>query len=416
MPVELIGVFPVSFFLSSEKEPILPAQINIPGREKMKLKVMTIFGTRPEAIKMAPLVKELEKEEELESIVAVTAQHREMLDQVLELFAINPDYDLDIMKAGQSLTEISVRVLEGLEKVLKEVQADLVLVHGDTSTTFLAALAAFYQQIKIGHVEAGLRTYNKYSPFPEEMNRQLAGVLADLHFAPTAAARENLLKENIPAGRIFVTGNTVIDALLQTVREDYRFNDDILDGIDFAGRKVILLTAHRRENLGQPMEEIFKAVRRLVEENPELELVFPVHLNPAVRQVATAVLGNMDRVHLIEPLDYEPFVNLMARCYLVLTDSGGIQEEAPGLGKPVLVLRNTTERPEAIAAGTVRLVGTDAEKIYQAATELIRDEEEYARMANAVNPYGDGQAARRIVRRIKYEFGLIADPGEEFRV
>ncbi|MFI5358993.1 MAG: non-hydrolyzing UDP-N-acetylglucosamine 2-epimerase [Halanaerobiales bacterium] len=382
----------------------------------MKLKVMTIFGTRPEAIKMAPLVKELEKEEELESIVAVTAQHREMLDQVLELFAINPDYDLDIMKAGQSLTEISVRVLEGLEKVLKEVQADLVLVHGDTSTTFLAALAAFYQQIKIGHVEAGLRTYNKYSPFPEEMNRQLAGVLADLHFAPTAAARENLLKENIPAGRIFVTGNTVIDALLQTVREDYRFNDDILDGIDFAGRKVILLTAHRRENLGQPMEEIFKAVRRLVEENPELELVFPVHLNPAVRQVATAVLGNMDRVHLIEPLDYEPFVNLMARCYLVLTDSGGIQEEAPGLGKPVLVLRNTTERPEAIAAGTVRLVGTDAEKIYQAATELIRDEEEYARMANAVNPYGDGQAARRIVRRIKYEFGLIADPGEEFRV
>lgn len=382
----------------------------------MKLKVMTIFGTRPEAIKMAPLVKELEKEEELESIVAVTAQHREMLDQVLELFAINPDYDLDIMKAGQSLTEISVRVLEGLEKVLKEVQADLVLVHGDTSTTFLAALAAFYQQIKIGHVEAGLRTYNKYSPFPEEMNRQLAGVLADLHFAPTAAARENLLKENIPAGRIYVTGNTVIDALLQTVREDYRFNDDILDGIDFAGRKVILLTAHRRENLGQPMEEIFKAVRRLVEENPELELVFPVHLNPAVRQVATAVLGNMDRVHLIEPLDYEPFVNLMARCYLVLTDSGGIQEEAPGLGKPVLVLRNTTERPEAIAAGTVRLVGTDAEKIYQAATELIRDEEEYARMANAVNPYGDGQAARRIVRRIKYEFGLIADPGEEFRV
>lgn len=382
----------------------------------MKLKVMTIFGTRPEAIKMAPLVKELEKEEELESIVAVTAQHREMLDQVLELFAINPDYDLDIMKAGQSLTEISVRVLEGLEKVLKEVQADLVLVHGDTSTTFLAALAAFYQQIKIGHVEAGLRTYNKYSPFPEEMNRQLAGVLADLHFAPTAAARENLLKENTPTEKIFVTGNTVIDALLQTVREDYRFNDDILDGIDFAGRKVILLTAHRRENLGQPMEEIFKAVRRLVEENPELELVFPVHLNPAVRQVATAVLGNMDRVHLIEPLDYEPFVNLMARCYLVLTDSGGIQEEAPGLGKPVLVLRNTTERPEAIAAGTVRLVGTDAEKIYQAATELIRDEEEYARMANAVNPYGDGQAARRIVRRIKYEFGLIADPGEEFRV
>ena len=382
----------------------------------MKLRVMTIFGTRPEAIKMAPLVKELEKEEEIESIVAVTAQHREMLDQVLELFAISPDYDLDIMKAGQSLTEISVRVLEGLEKVLKEAGADLVLVHGDTSTTFLAALAAFYQQIKIGHVEAGLRTYNKYSPFPEEMNRQLTGVLTDLHFAPTSAARENLLKENILAEKVFVTGNTVIDALLQTVREDYTFNDDILDGIDFEGRKVVLLTAHRRENPGRPMEEIFRAVRQLVEENPELEVIFPVHLNPVVRQAASAILGKRDRVHLIEPLDYEPFVNLMARCYLVLTDSGGIQEEAPGLGKPVLVLRNTTERPEAITAGTVRLVGTDAEKIYQAATELIRDEEAYARMANAVNPYGDGQAARRIVRRIKYEFGLIAEPGEEFRV
>ena len=378
----------------------------------MKLRVMTIFGTRPEAIKMAPLVKELEKEEEIESIVAVTAQHREMLDQVLELFAISPDYDLDIMKAGQSLTEISVRVREGL----KEAGADLVLVHGDTSTTFLAALAAFYQQIKIGHVEAGLRTYNKYSPFPEEMNRQLTGVLTDLHFAPTSAARENLLKENILAEKVFVTGNTVIDALLQTVREDYTFNDDILDGIDFEGRKVVLLTAHRRENLGRPMEEIFRAVRQLVEENPELEVIFPVHLNPVVRQAASAILGKRDRVHLIEPLDYEPFVNLMARCYLVLTDSGGIQEEAPGLGKPVLVLRNTTERPEAITAGTVRLVGTDAEKIYQAATELIRDEEAYARMANAVNPYGDGQAARRIVRRIKYEFGLIAEPGEEFRV
>ena len=310
----------------------------------MKLRVMTIFGTRPEAIKMAPLVKELEKEEEIESIVAVTAQHREMLDQVLELFAISPDYDLDIMKAGQSLTEISVRVLEGLEKVLKEAGADLVLVHGDTSTTFLAALAAFYQQIKIGHVEAGLRTYNKYSPFPEEMNRQLTGVLTDLHFAPTSAARENLLKENILAEKVFVTGNTVIDALLQTVREDYTFNDDILDGIDFEGRKVVLLTAHRRENLGRPMEEIFRAVRQLVEENPELEVIFPVHLNPVVRQAASAILGKRDRVHLIEPLDYEPFVNLMARCYLVLTDSGGIQEEAPGLGKPVWSGKYTERR------------------------------------------------------------------------
>jgi UDP-N-acetylglucosamine 2-epimerase (non-hydrolysing) len=377
---------------------------------------MTIFGTRPEAIKMAPLVKELEREPEIESIVAVTAQHREMLDQVLDLFAIRPDYDLDIMEAGQSLTSISVRVLEGLEKVLAEVQPDLVLVHGDTSTSFLAALAAFYQQIRIGHVEAGLRTYNKYSPFPEEMNRQLTGVLTDLHFAPTPAARENLFRENIPAGKIFVTGNTVIDALLQTVQEDYHFNDEILDGIDFRNKKLILLTAHRRENLGQPMEDIFRAVRRLVQKYEELELVFPVHLNPVVRELAASVLGDMDRVHLIEPLDYEPFVNLMARSYLVLTDSGGIQEEAPGLGKPVLVLRNTTERPEAIAAGTVRLVGTDPEAIYQAATELIRDQEKYALMANAVNPYGDGKAARRIVNRIRYEFGLSASPGEEFRI
>ncbi|HHU92185.1 MAG TPA: UDP-N-acetylglucosamine 2-epimerase (non-hydrolyzing) [Halanaerobiaceae bacterium] len=382
----------------------------------MKRRVMTIFGTRPEAIKMAPLVKELEREPEIESIVAVTAQHREMLDQVLDLFAIRPDYDLDIMEAGQSLTSISVRVLEGLEKVLAEVQPDLVLVHGDTSTSFLAALAAFYQQIRIGHVEAGLRTYNKYSPFPEEMNRQLTGVLTDLHFAPTPAARENLFRENIPAGKIFVTGNTVIDALLQTVQEDYHFNDEILDGIDFRNKKLILLTAHRRENLGQPMEDIFRAVRRLVQKYEELELVFPVHLNPVVRELAASVLGDMDRVHLIEPLDYEPFVNLMARSYLVLTDSGGIQEEAPGLGKPVLVLRNTTERPEAIAAGTVRLVGTDPEAIYQAATELIRDQEKYALMANAVNPYGDGKAARRIVNRIRYEFGLSASPGEEFRI
>ncbi|MGB4177037.1 MAG: UDP-N-acetylglucosamine 2-epimerase (non-hydrolyzing) [Halanaerobiales bacterium] len=382
----------------------------------MQRRVMTIFGTRPEAIKMAPLVKELEREPEIESIVAVTAQHREMLDQVLDLFAIRPDYDLDIMEAGQSLTSISVRVLEGLEKVLAEVQPDLVLVHGDTSTSFLAALAAFYQQIRIGHVEAGLRTYNKYSPFPEEMNRQLTGVLTDLHFAPTPAARENLFRENIPAGKIFVTGNTVIDALLQTVQEDYHFNDEILDGIDFRNKKLILLTAHRRENLGQPMEDIFRAVRRLVQKYEELELVFPVHLNPVVRELAASVLGDMDRVHLIEPLDYEPFVNLMARSYLVLTDSGGIQEEAPGLGKPVLVLRNTTERPEAIAAGTVRLVGTDPEAIYQAATELIRDQEKYALMANAVNPYGDGKAARRIVNRIRYEFGLSASPGEEFRI
>lgn len=377
---------------------------------------MTIFGTRPEAIKMAPVVKGLEKIEEIESIVTVTAQHREMLDQVLDLFDIQADYDLDIMKSGQTLTDITIRVLKGLEEVLLETKPDMVLVHGDTSTTFVAGLAAYYQQIRIGHVEAGLRTNNKYSPFPEEMNRNLTGVLADLHFAPTAQSRENLLKENISEKKIFITGNTVIDALLDTVDEEYVFSDNKLNDIDFKNKKLILLTAHRRENLGQAMKRIFKAVRDIVRDNPDVELIFPVHLNPKVRKLADSILKGRERIHLIEPLDYQPFANLMARSYLLMTDSGGIQEEAPGLGKPVLVLRDTTERPEAIAAGTVKLLGTDTDLIYKTCTELIRNQEAYREMATAVNPYGDGKAVERIVKRLLFEFGYVNEMGEEYRV
>jgi UDP-N-acetylglucosamine 2-epimerase (non-hydrolysing) len=379
-----------------------------------KIKIMTIFGTRPEAIKMAPLVKGLEKAEGIESLLTVTAQHREMLDQVLELFQLEADYDLDIMKSGQTLTDITVRVLKGLESVLRETAPDMVLVHGDTSTTFVAGLAAYYQQIQVGHVEAGLRTYNKYSPFPEEMNRHLTGALADLHFAPTAESKENLLRENVSKDKVFITGNTVIDALLRTVDSSYQFKNRLLNQIDFKDKKIILLTAHRRENLGRPMENIFKGVREVVEENQEVEVVFPVHLNPRVREIVDKVLSGMDRVHLIEPLDYQPFANLMARSYLVMTDSGGVQEEAPGLGKPVLVLRDTTERPEAVNAGTVSLVGTDTELIVKRANRLIRDDTAYQKMANAVNPYGDGKAVQRIVKRLQYQFGIAADPGEEF--
>lgn len=381
-----------------------------------RLKVMTIFGTRPEAIKMASVVKKLEEEGKIESIVTVTAQHREMMDQVLDLFDIKTDYDLDIMKSGQTLSEITVRVLRGLEEVILDAKPDIVLVHGDTSTTFVGALAAYYQQVKIGHVEAGLRTHNKYSPFPEEMNRHLTGVLADLHFTPTNLSRRNLLAESVPEERIFVTGNTVIDALLDTVKKDYLFEDKILNGIDFTGKKVILLTSHRRENLGKPMENIFAAVKEIVESDRDIEVVFPVHLNPQVREIVNKILGGMDRVHLIEPLDYEPLVTLMARCYLVLTDSGGIQEEAPSLAKPVLVLRDTTERPEAIEAGTVKLVGTDREVIVGTAKKLLTDKEEYLKMANAVNPYGDGQASNRIVHNLLYQFGLVDRPAEEFLI
>lgn len=366
-----------------------------------KIKVMSIFGTRPEAIKMAPLVKELEKHDEIDSIVCVTAQHREMLDQVLELFDIKPDYDLNIMKHGQTLSQITCRILTGIEEILKDAKPDIVLVHGDTSTTFVSSLAAFYQKISVGHVEAGLRSHDLYSPYPEEGNRLLTGRLANIHFAPTQGNRQNLLAEGISDDVIVITGNTVIDALLSVVKEDYVFEEDILNKLDYENKKVILLTAHRRENLGKPMEDIFTAVKRVVDDNKEVEVVFPIHLNPKVREIANSILGDMDRVHIIEPLEYQPVANLMNKVYMVMTDSGGIQEEAPALGKPVLVLRRETERPEAVEAGTVKVVGVDQEVIYKEANILIRDKTEYDKMSNAVNPYGDGTASRQIAQWIK---------------
>lgn len=376
-----------------------------------KIKVMTIFGTRPEAIKMAPLVLELEKyPEHIESIVTVTAQHRQMLDQVLEIFNIKPDYDLNIMKDRQTLTGITVRALEGLDKVMKEVQPDLVLVHGDTTTTFVASLAAFYNQIAVGHVEAGLRTWNKYSPFPEEMNRQLTGVIADLHFAPTKKAYENLINENKKADSIFITGNTAIDALKTTVTE--RYEHEILKKI--GNDRMILLTAHRRENLGESMRNMFRAIKRIVNEHEDVQVVYPVHLNPAVREVADEILGNDPRIHLIEPLGVLDFHNFAARAFLILTDSGGVQEEAPSLGVPVLVLRDTTERPEGIEAGTLKLAGTDEETIYNMAYELLNNPKEYEKMAKASNPYGDGQASHRIVQAILYHFGKTESAPEPF--
>ena len=377
------------------------------------LKVMTVFGTRPEAIKMAPVVLELTKYPDLiQPIVAVTAQHREMLDQVLHLFDIKPDYDLDIMAQGQTLFDITCKAMQGLNRVLSESKPDIVLVHGDTTTTFAGALAAFYHQTEIGHVEAGLRTHNKYSPYPEEMNRKLTGSLTDMHFAPTATASNNLRQENIKEEAIFVTGNTVIDALLATVNEKFEFSNEVLRKIDYKNRKVVLVTTHRRENLGEPMRHVYQALRDLVNEFENIEIVFPVHKNPKVREVVESELGGLARVNLIDPLDYEPFANLLARSYLVLTDSGGIQEEAPALGKPVLVLRDTTERPEAIDAGTVKLIGTDKMKIYNEAKLLLSNKKEYERMANACNPYGDGQAARRIVEAILWKHGLRSEkPG-----
>jgi UDP-N-acetylglucosamine 2-epimerase (non-hydrolysing) len=379
------------------------------------LKVLVVFGTRPEAIKMAPVVKALEREaDRFLCRVAVTAQHREMLDQVLELFDIRPAYDLDIMRAGQTLFDITERALSGLGRILEVEAPDLVLVHGDTTTTFTAALAAFYLQIPVGHVEAGLRTHNKYAPFPEEMNRHLTAVLADLHFAPTPRARANLLAEGVPAERIFVTGNTVIDALLATVRPDFAFTDPVLRNIDFASHRILLVTTHRRENWGAPLREVYRALREIVLAYPDVVVVFPVHRNPVVRNVVLAELGDLPRVHLTEPLDYLPFANLMARCHLVLTDSGGLQEEAPALGKPVLVLRDTTERPEALEAGTVELVGTCRERVLAATRRLLDDPAAYRRMAEAVNPYGDGRAAVRIVAALAYRFGLAAEPPEEF--
>ena len=365
------------------------------------IKVMSIFGTRPEAIKMAPLVKELERREETESIVCVTAQHRQMLDQVLETFAITPDYDLNIMKQGQTLSDITTAALLGLEGVIKEARPDLILVHGDTTTTFAGALAAFYQQVAIGHVEAGLRTDNKYSPYPEEMNRQMVDRLTDMFFAPTALSRENLLRENVPAEKIYVTGNTAIDAMATTVRGDYTHPE-----LDWIGEneRLILLTAHRRENLGDPMRSIFRGVRRIVDEFPDVKVLYPIHLNPAVRQVAREVFEGCERIRLIEPLEVFDFHNFQNRSFIILTDSGGIQEEAPSLGKPVLVLRDTTERPEGIEAGTLKLVGTDEETIYRETRRLLTDEAEYRRMSRASNPYGDGHASQRIADAIIEKF------------
>lgn len=372
----------------------------------MSKKVMAVFGTRPEAIKMAPLLKALKKEANYDLTITVTAQHREMLDQVLNLFALEADYDLDIMQERQTLSGLTSRIITRLDKILKKESPDLLLVHGDTTSTFVGALSSFYQQIKIAHVEAGLRTHNKYSPFPEEMNRQLTGVLADLHFAPTKQAKENLLLENVSEEKIFVTGNTVIDALLSVVNKDYRFEDKNLKNINFDNKKIILLTAHRRENLGEPMENIFRAVRDLTEEVKDLEVIFPVHLNPVIRELSKKMLSDNKNIHLIEPLDYLPFANLMARADLVLTDSGGIQEEAPSLAKPVLVLRDTTERPEAVEAGTVIKVGTEYENIYQQSLKLLRDEKEYQKRAAAVNPYGDGKAVKRIILALNFFFGF----------
>ena len=369
------------------------------------MKVMAIFGTRPEAIKMAPVVRELLKHPEIETKVCLTAQHREMLDQVVDLFQLPVDYDLDIMKQGQSLYDITDRVLLGLKEVLEKEKPDLVLVHGDTTTTFSATLAAFYQQIDVGHVEAGLRTGNMYSPFPEEANRRLTSVLTALHFAPTETARQNLLKENQKDDHIFTVGNSVIDALLATVKKDYVFEDKELQEIE-EHKRIILVTTHRRENLGEPMRNVYRALRRLVQTLPDTEVVFPVHRNPLVRQAVKEVLDGVPGIHLVDPMEYEPFTNLMARSAIILTDSGGIQEEAPSLGKPVLVLRDTTERPEAVASGTVKLVGTDEVKVYNTAYKLLTDEEAYREMAESINPYGDGHTSERIVQAILYFYGI----------
>ena len=360
------------------------------------IKVMTIFGTRPEAIKMAPLVKELEKRKEIESIVCVTAQHREMLDQVLKVFDIKPDYDLNIMKQGQTLSEITSRVLLGIEEVIKEVKPNIILVHGDTTTTFAGALAAFYNNIDIGHVEAGLRTWNKYSPFPEEMNRQMVDCMTDMYFAPTEVSKNNLLIQGINEDKIYITGNTAIDAMKYTVNDNYY--NEIFDWV--SDDKLILLTAHRRENLGEPMRNIFKAIKRILEEYSDIKVIYPIHLNPKVREVANEIFGGIERIKIIEPLGVFDFHNFIKKSYLILTDSGGIQEEAPSLGKPVLVLRDTTERPEGISAGTLKLIGTDEKKVYKEIKKLLDAKSEYEKMSKANNPYGDGFASKKIVDEI----------------
>lgn len=378
-------------------------------------KVMAVFGTRPEAIKMAPVVRAMRECDDIECVVVVTAQHREMLDQVLDLFDIVPDYDLDIMREGQSLTDIAVRALAGLEAPVVKERPDLVLVHGDTSTTFVASLVAFYHHVQVGHVEAGLRTHDKYFPFPEEMNRRLAGCLADIHFAPVEDHKRNLLAEGVRAEAIHVTGNTVIDALIDVAGRPYEFRDPVLASIDFDRRKVLLVTAHRRENLGEPMREICHALKDIVDAYPDVEIVFPVHMNPLVRADVMGILQGVPRVHLMDPVDYQVMVALMKRCYMVLTDSGGLQEEAPSLDKPVVVLRDVTERPEGLEAGTLVLAGTDRRRIVGRARELLEDPEAYARMASARNPYGDGRAAERILAAILWRFGISSERPEDFR-
>ena len=377
-----------------------------------KIKVMTVFGTRPEAIKMAPLVLELQKQSQrFEAITTVSAQHREMLDQVLDIFHIKPDYDLNIMHARQTLTDITSNVLINLDKILKEAKPDIVLVHGDTTTTFAASVAAFYNQIPIGHVEAGLRTWEKYSPYPEEMNRQMTDAMTDLYFAPTNQSKANLLKENHKEDNIYITGNTAIDALKQTVDKGY--HHDILDKVS-PDNKLILLTMHRRENQGEPMRRVFKVIREVVESREDVEVIYPVHLSPAVQEAAKEILGNTERIHLISPLDVVDFHNLAARSYFIMTDSGGVQEEAPSLGKPVLVLRDTTERPEGVEAGTLKLVGTESEKVKKEMEELLDNDAEYQRMTQVKNPYGDGKASERILDAIAYYFGVTDKKPIEF--
>jgi UDP-N-acetylglucosamine 2-epimerase len=379
-----------------------------------KKKVMSIFGTRPDAVKMAPLVNELRKYEEIDSIVCVTAQHRSMLDQILNIFKIDPHYDLNIMKERQSLEDITIRALEGLGKVLEETRPDIVLVHGDTTTCFVGSLAAFYKKIAVGHVEAGLRTFDKYSPYPEEMNRRLTGVMSDIHFAPTVTNKQNLINEGVGQDNIFITGNTVIDALNTTIRKDYVFQNSILQNIDFKNSRVLTVTAHRRENLGTPLTNICKALLQIAEKYRTVEIVYAVHLNPVVQGTARSILGNHDRIHLVDPLELEDMHNLMDRSYFILTDSGGIQEEAPALGKPVLVLRNETERPEAVESGTVKVVGTSQNKIFNGACQLLDNDLEYSKMAKAVNPYGDGRASERIAKALLYKFGITDSRPEDF--
>ncbi|KYH35436.1 UDP-N-acetylglucosamine 2-epimerase [Clostridium tepidiprofundi DSM 19306] len=379
-----------------------------------RIKIMSIFGTRPEAIKMAPLIKLLDRNKYFESKICVTAQHREMLDQVLELFDIDTDYDLDIMKYKQNLTGVTNRVLVGLENIYKEYTPDMILVHGDTTTTFAAALSAFYKKIKVGHVEAGLRSFEKYSPYPEEMNRRLTGVIADLNFAPTEVNKRNLLTEGVKEENIFVTGNTVIDALKYTVKDKYKFENDILNDLDYENKKIIMVTAHRRENWGKGIENICKALRKIVENNNEVEIVFLVHLNPIVRNTVYKYLENIERVYLLPPINTREAHNLMNKCYMVMTDSGGLQEEAPYLSKPVLVFRDVTEREEAVEYGTVKLVGTAEDIIIKSASELLNNREVYNKMSTAVNPYGDGKASERIIDSILYYFNISDTRPNEF--